>query len=127
MFSLRYIPSAMKIGYTIPVHKKGKDPQLTDSYRGITITPIIGKLFEYVLTERWSRLTSQSGLQFGFTKNRSPTMAALLVTETISICMDLKTPTYIALLDVQKAFDVVSHPIVKKNLFCSAQIPTSGL
>ena len=45
MIRTRHIPSIMKSGFTIPIHKKGKDQYLTDSYRGITITSIIGKLF----------------------------------------------------------------------------------
>ena len=41
-----------KSGTIIPVHKgKGRDPLMMGSYRGITITSTIAKVFEYILLE----------------------------------------------------------------------------
>ena len=123
MFRLCHIPLQLKTGFTIPIHKKGKDPYSTDSYRGITITPILGKVFEHILIKRFNKVSSQSDLQFGFTEGRSPSMAALIVTEAITTNLDMKRPSYVAALDVQKAFDVVSHPILKKRIFTQCQDP----
>ena len=44
-------------------------------------------------------------------------MAALVVTEAIANNMDNKRPSFVAALDVKKAFDVVCHPILKKRIF----------
>ena len=52
IFNLKHIPPPLKGGYTIAVHKKGKYEYCTDSYRGITITPILGKVFEHILVQR---------------------------------------------------------------------------
>jgi hypothetical protein len=41
-----------------------------DNYRGITVTPVITKLFEYVLLPKLSHNFKQSTLQFGFKKGR---------------------------------------------------------
>ena len=119
MFCLSYFPSKLKTGYTIPIIKKNKDQYSTDSYRGITVTPIIGKLFEHVLIERIH--TNHSELQFGFTKGKSPAMAALLATEAIAAGLDQSRSTYVAALDVQKAFDVVSHPILKARIYSQCE------
>ena len=42
----------LKTGIIHPVLKKGKDPKLLDSYVGITVTSIFGKLFEYILLNK---------------------------------------------------------------------------
>lgn len=52
-------------------------------------------------------------------------MAALVVTEAIAHNLDNNKSTYVAALDVQKAFDVVSHPILKQRLFL--QFPDKDL
>ena len=112
------IPEAFKSGIITPVHKKGKDPSKMDNYRGITVSSILGKLFETVILNRLVELNKdQSQLQYGFTKGLSPTMASLIVSEGI-LDSNLKgEPLYIAALDTQKAFDVVSHPILMKMLY----------
>ena len=44
-----HIPKSFKEGMIIPVPKKGKDHRLTDNYRGITITSIVGKVLEHTI------------------------------------------------------------------------------
>jgi hypothetical protein len=39
-----------------------------ENYRGITVTPVFAKLFEYVLLPKLIFYFEQSTLQFGFTK-----------------------------------------------------------
>ena len=69
-----------------PVPKPGKDPTIIDNYRGITVTPILGKLFEKLVLLRLLEYMNveQSDLQFGFTKNLSPTMSSLICSEVIN-------------------------------------------
>ena len=89
------------------------------SYRGITITSILGKVLEHTILERKTTEMAQEQhpLQFGFTKDKSPMMASLLCTEAIAEGMDNKTPIYLAALDSQKAFDVVDHTSLKVKLY----------
>ncbi|MES9884421.1 MAG: reverse transcriptase family protein, partial [Sedimenticola sp.] len=111
------VPEVFKSGIITPVHKKGKDPKRMDNYRGITVTSIIGKLFEYVLLGRMSEISSnQSELQFGFTSGLSPNMASLLMSEAVVDSKLEGRPLYVATLDSQKAFDVVSHEILLSKL-----------
>ena len=63
--------------------------------------------------------SDQSDLQFGFTKNTSPAMASLLISEASLDAKISKSPLHIATLDSQKAFDVVSHPILLDKLYHS--------
>ena len=83
-----------------------------DNCRGITVTPIIGKLFETVLLPRISKNFEQSSQQFGFTKGLSPVMSASIVSEARAEAkMDSCAPLFLMTLDSQKAFDVVNHVI----------------
>ena len=112
------VPDAFKSGILTPVLKKSKDPTVLDNYRGISVTPIIGKLFESVLLPRLSETFEQSPLQFGFTKGLSPVMSALIVSEARAEAK-LKTckPLFLVTLDSQKAFDVVNHIILLDKLY----------
>ena len=103
--------------YILPIHKKGKDRLYTDNYRGITITPILAKTLEHIILSRISPKFFQSPLQFGFTKELSPIMAALAITEAISDAFDNRTTLYVIALDVRKAFDVVDHRLLLHKLY----------
>ncbi|XP_064646251.1 uncharacterized protein LOC135499433 [Lineus longissimus] len=112
-------PKIMKTAYKIPIPKKGKDSLLLDNYRGITITSIFGKLLELIClmcTEK-DLTDGQSGLQYGFSAGRSPSMASLLVTEAIAETKEKKQDLLICSLDARKAFDVVSHSRLKLKMF----------
>ena len=115
ILSDKKIPSVFKTGLITPVLKKGKDPKLLEHYRGITVTSIFGKLFEYALLNKFEY--TQSDMQFGFTEGLSPMMASLLVSEAKAESSDQKSTVYMATLDSQKAFDVVHHSILLDKLF----------
>ena len=116
------VPEIMKVAYKLPIAKKGKDSRIMDNYRGITIASLFGKILELLclqggLEEHINTLTSP--LQCGFTKERSPTMASLLITETIAESKAQKKPLFIASLDARKAFDVVNQCTLKKKCYQS--------
>lgn len=112
------VPEVFKSGIINPIHKKGKDPRHFENYRGITVSSILGKLFETVILNRLHQLNAdQSELQYGFTKGLSPTMASLLLSEAVLDSKLCNRPLYIATLDAQKAFDVVSHPVLMVKLY----------
>ena len=113
------IPDCFRGGVLTPVAKSGKDNRLLDNYRGITVTSIIGKLFEKLISLRLLEKVNidQSDLQFGFTKNLSPSMSALICSEVINESKLEGKPLYLVTIDTRKAFDVVNHVILKKTLY----------
>ena len=57
------IPPALKSGSIILIYKgNGKDPLNGDSYRGITITSVIAKVLEFLISERMECIFLESGI-----------------------------------------------------------------
>ena len=98
--------------------KKGDD---TDAgiYRGITVTPVLLKILEHILSKRHSKIfiETQSRLQRGFTQGCSYVNAALILTECILESENLKQDLLLTTLDTQKAFDVVDQNSFLRKLY----------
>ena len=123
----RRFPIMFKQGMTIPILKKDKSSILHDNYRGITIASTIGKIFEHIILDRLTPVTSalQSDLQKGFTDGSSSIIAALMVSEIMNEAIDTKSELFIASLDARKAFDVVYHSSLMRKLFLAGIDPAT--
>ena len=75
LFHSNYFPRAWKVGELVFFKKEGKDPSSYNSYRPITLLPILGKIFEKLILKRIFRFLTTtnplSGLQHGFIEKRS--------------------------------------------------------
>jgi hypothetical protein len=68
MLKYSYVPEAFGVGITVPLLKsdsKGSS-SASSAYRGITIMPIISKLFEIILLEILNPYIKSCNSQFGF-------------------------------------------------------------
>ncbi len=110
------IPPSMKSGRKLPIPKKNKDPTDPNNTRGISITSQLGKVQEAVIRGKGCIPMDQHPSQFGFTAGMAPQMAALCVTEALAEAKAAKKPLYMVSIDAQKAFDVVSHPLMVRKL-----------
>ena len=62
IISNEVIPACLKEGVVVPVYKeKGKDPLIPSSYRGITMSSVIGKTLEIVLLKCMSPILDEIG------------------------------------------------------------------
>lgn len=107
-----HVPSMLKSGIVCPVFKNGGKPKDDpNSYRKITITSCVGKVVEKIhLSGNENRILSvQNKMQKGFTKGEIPSIVGLILTELIIEAIKRKSSLYIALMDVRKAFDVLWH------------------
>ena len=106
-------PSALKFNNVIPIFKKGKKSEV-NNYRGISIQPIVGKVFEFFVNKA---LRSHLKLliceeQHGFMAGRSTATNLSVYTEVISKCFDDKTQLNSIYTDFSRAFDIVPHNLL---------------
>ncbi len=102
-------PDSMINGTMIPI-PKGKRKLLccSDNYRAITLSSIIGKIFDWVLLIKEKNVLNSSDLQFGFKQHVSTTYCTFVATEIISYHNFNRSDVYTVLLDATKAFDRVN-------------------
>jgi hypothetical protein len=102
-------PTDWWYGVIVPIAKPGGDKFLPSEYRGITLLPVLSKLFESVINERVAafleRTHALSDLQGGFRADRSTLDQLFVVNECVAEYRERKQPLYIAFLDVAKAYD----------------------
>jgi hypothetical protein len=110
--------------------KPGKPPNLSTSYRSISLLSPVVKILERMLPPLISAGLPISRTQHGFAAGRSTTTALLsLVTMVANGFNQNKPPSHTAaaILDISKAFDVVnltlliqkiSGPTLQPNLIC---------
>ena len=113
------IPNAFKGGILHPIHKKGKNHLISGNYRGITIINLIGKVLDTIQLHHQEAAIppNKRDTQFSFTKGRSATQATIILSELLAEAKDEKKPLLVASLDIEKAFDVISHPHLLRKLF----------
>jgi len=87
----------------------------------ITLSPVIAKLFEYVLLECFGDQLSSDELQLGFKKNTGCSHALFTVKQTTKYFVKKGSKVYCAYIDASKAFNKVLHyglfvKLLKKNV-----------
>ena len=80
-----------------------------EQYRGITISPVLSKIFEFIILDFIRpHLTTSKG-QFGFKKGNSCAHAIYTVRKTTEVFCSQNSTVNICTLDISKAFDKVNH------------------
>ena len=113
------VPRLLKRAYITPVHKAGDTDRL-NNYRPISVLNVMSKLLERLVYNRLLSFINHhsilSNSQFGFRKKHSCDLALISSSEFIRKSLDEGSHVAAVYLDLQKAFDVVSHPILLLKL-----------
>jgi hypothetical protein len=110
MLSHAYVPDAFGMGVVIPIVKdKCGNLSSIDNYRPITLSPVISKVFESLLLNKYSNYLRTDDLQFGFKQGLSCSNAIFALRQAIEYFNDRSSNVYVASLDASKAFDRVNH------------------
>ena len=120
MLHSSYIPNSMKRGVIITLFKGGnKRKDDPNSYRAITLTSSVLKLFERILYSRLSTSMEKklNPLQGGFQRHIGCNMTSYLLHESIYYTKENNSKLYVCFLDAQKAFDKVWHEGLFLKLF----------
>lgn len=120
MLHSSYIPNSMKRGVIITLFKGGnKRKDDPNSYRAITLTSSVLKLFERILYSRLSTSLEKklNPLQGGFQRHMGCNMTSYLLHESIYYTKENNSKLYVCFLDAQKAFDKVLQEGLFLKLF----------
>ena len=97
-----------------------KDPsgslESSSNYRGIAISSLFLKIWDWVILLLYGDALSSDELQFGFQRQSSTTLCTWSVIETINYYKRGGSEVYCCLLDCKKAFDTVEHSKIFKKL-----------
>ena len=122
-------PSCWKLTTIIPIHKPGKPTSSPSSFRPISLTSCISKLFERLILSRLTFYLDSNHLlstcQAGFCPGRSSLDRILTLSQSIWDGFQKKKPpdrTILASVDFSKAFNSVWHSALFNKLL-SLKLP----
>lgn len=112
-------PRVLKKAVVYPIYKSG-DKHDSSNYRPISVLPTISKILERILNNSLTEFLNKHKLicdwQFGFRKGKSTEDAIASLTNLIVEKTDKKSKCIGIFLDLKKAFDTVSIPILTLKL-----------
>ena len=107
------VPTGFGLSFTVPLPKNNSatfNKSLSvDDFRGISISPVISKVFEKCILDRYVRFLETSDHQFGFKKDSGCSNAIHSVRTLIDNFVNNRSTVNICALDLSKAFDKMSH------------------
>ena len=112
--SCSHIPRSFGLSYTVPIPKcDGRKRSVTvDDFRGISISPVISKLFELCVLDRYSDYFNTSDHQFGFKKHTGCCHVVFSVRNVIDHYVANGSTVNVCTLDLSKAFDRMNHYVL---------------
>jgi len=103
--------SVSTLSYTVPLQKGNKScsKSLTvDDFRGISISPVLSKVFEHCILSRFGTYFTSDN-QFGFKKSTGCSHAIYCARSVISHYVAGGSTVNLCALDISKAFDRMDH------------------
>ena len=114
------LPQIFKTGKVIPIFKSG-DQQLLQNYRPISLLPSLSKVLEKLIKNRLMNFFVKHKVfydsQYSFREKHSVIHALIEVITPICGRIQDNFHTGILQMNLQKAFDTVSHPILLHKLY----------
>ena len=119
LLSTGVFPAILKTAKVIPIHKKNSKLEVSN-YRPISVLSNIDKIFEKLMQSRLIEFLEERQIlyyrQFGFRKDFSTNHAILTLLESLQKALDDRQFASRIFIDLEKAFDTVSHDILLKKL-----------
>jgi len=104
------VPADLVCSTILPIPKNRNVSAVhSDSFRGIALSSIFGKLFDNIIVSKFYDKLSTSDLQFGFKQKSSTHMCTMVLKETVSYYVNNSSSVFCTFLDASKAFDRVNY------------------
>lgn len=119
MWKSASVPEKWNKAVIVPVWKKGdkRDPQ---NYRGISLIPVMMKIYSKVLTNRLTQIVEGNGIlvreQAGFRSKEECVAQATALYEVVARRLNEGKETYGVFIDFAKAYDKVPHEGMLRKL-----------
>lgn len=114
------LPDSFTRAYVCPILKRGKPANKLGSYRPISLTSAVGKLFEMMVLARLEWLAAEQSWnpeqQIGYRRGRSTADCIADVVSTFEQAKGSKHIMFLVLLDVEKAFHALPHATIHAAL-----------
>jgi hypothetical protein len=107
-----YVPAQFGHSYIVPIPKINDDRSkalTVDDFRGIAISPVISKIFEMCILDRFKVFFNTSDNQFGFKAGRGCSQAVYTVRRVVERFVNNGSTMNLCSIDLSKAFDKVNH------------------
>ena len=121
IFKTGKIPEKFKESIVIPIYKNSGNKEEISNYRPISLINNLGKIFEKCIKDRLINFLSSNNIlsenQFGFAEERSTADAMYKLIKEVTNELDSSSKTIAVFLDLARAFDTVSHPVLLDILF----------
>jgi len=108
-----YHPLTWVSAIVIPILKPSKPPDKVDSYRPVSLLPVLGKILERILLKRLFKISNEQNalpdFQFGFRQKHATFHQLHRVVDLIASSLEAKKYCSAVFLDVAQAFDSVWH------------------
>jgi hypothetical protein len=112
VFDKGVFPDIWADGLLIPLHKSGS-VNITNHFRGITLLPVLGKLFTGILSNRLDSWAERNRIyiegQNGFRRGRGTVDSIFILSQAIQQYIQKGKRLYTMFVDFQKAFDYIVH------------------
>jgi hypothetical protein len=113
LIRLSYFPDLWKVAQIILIPKPGQQTDIVQSYRPISLLPILSKVFEKLILKRLQPTLNQNGLipdhQFGFRRQHGTIEQIHRIVSKINSDLEEQRYCSAAFLDISQAFDKVWH------------------
>ena len=104
-----------------PIYNSESTTEL-ENYRPISVLPIASKIMEHEVHRRLYEFLDKTKLiskcQFGFQKKKSTELAAVALLDQVRLTVDSGNLVGACFIDLQKAFDTISHNKLISKLEC---------
>ena len=116
-FAYGKVPECWLKAIISPIPKSSlKDPYIPTSYRGVSLLSQVGKLYSQIINKRVLKYCEEAGIfcdeQNGFRKSRSCEDHIFSLTSIIRNRLYANKDTFVAFIDMQKAFDWVNRDLL---------------